>query len=185
MRAPPGQSAWDDQVYLSVDPYLDLDRDHFLGKQRHTGGLAAGGQYTVAGTYKLPHGVVGPHYVFVVTDPLLNGSLRGSVFETEERNNATPSSQPVIIDLPPPADAPFVLRAREPEAARPFRALGYPIALAVACLTMFLIVINALWTDLIVPITRDQPWGPAAAGLIVIGLGLPIYFLLRGRALTD
>jgi hypothetical protein len=50
---------------------------------------------------------------------------------------------------------------------------------------MFLIVVNALWTDLILPITRDQPWGPAAAGLIVIGLGLPVYFLLRGRALGD
>ena len=79
----------------------------------------------------------------------------------------------------------FVLRAREPESPRPFRALGYPIAPAIACLTMFLIVVNALWTDLVVPITSDQPWGPAAAGLIVIGLGLPVYFLLRGRALRD
>ena len=79
----------------------------------------------------------------------------------------------------------FVLRAREPEAARPFSALGYPVAPAVACLALLLIVLNALWTDLVVPITRDQPWGPAAAGLIVIGLGLPIYFLLRGRALEN
>jgi APA family basic amino acid/polyamine antiporter len=79
----------------------------------------------------------------------------------------------------------FVLRAREPEATRPFRALGYPVAPAVACLALLLIVLNALWTDLVVPIMRDQPWGPAAAGLIVIGLGLPFYFLLRGRALED
>ena len=75
----------------------------------------------------------------------------------------------------------FVLRAREPEAPRPYRALGYPIAPAIACLTMLLIVVNALWTDLIAPIMRDQPWGPAAAGLIVIGLGLPVYFLLRKK----
>ena len=79
----------------------------------------------------------------------------------------------------------FVLRAREPDAPRPFRALGYPIAPGIACLAMLLIALNALWTDLIVPITRDQPWGPAAAGLIVIGLGLPVYFLLRGRALEE
>ncbi len=79
----------------------------------------------------------------------------------------------------------FVLRAREPESPRPFKAIGYPIAPALACLTMFLIVLNALWTDLVVPLTRDQPWGPAAAGLVVIGLGVPVYFLLRGRALSD
>ena len=60
---------------------------------------------------------------------------------------------------------------------------GYPIAPGDRhCLASLLIALNALWTDLIVPITRDQPWGPAAAGLLVIGLGLPVYFLLRGRA---
>ena len=76
----------------------------------------------------------------------------------------------------------FVLRHREPDAPRPFRAWGYPIAPAIFVLAMFLIVCNALWRDLIVPVMRDQPWGPSAAGLIVIGLGLPLYFLLaRGK----
>ena len=36
--------------------------------------------------------------------------------------------------------------------------------------------LNALWTDLVVPIRTGTPWGPAAAGLIVIGLGVPLYF---------
>lgn len=79
----------------------------------------------------------------------------------------------------------FVLRAREPNAPRPFRAWGYPVAPAIFTLASVLIVSNALWADLITPIMRDQPWGPSAAGLLVIGLGLPVYFLLRGRELRD
>jgi basic amino acid/polyamine antiporter, APA family len=76
----------------------------------------------------------------------------------------------------------FVLRKREPNAPRPFRALGYPIAPAIFVLVMTLIVCNALWNDLIAPIMRNQPWGPSAAGLIVIGLGLPVYLLLGRRS---
>jgi APA family basic amino acid/polyamine antiporter len=76
----------------------------------------------------------------------------------------------------------FVLRRREPDAPRPFRALGYPVAPAIFILVMALIVGNALWNDLLAPILRDQPWGPSAAGLIVIGLGLPVYYLLGRRS---
>jgi APA family basic amino acid/polyamine antiporter len=75
----------------------------------------------------------------------------------------------------------FVLRHREPDAPRPFRALGYPIAPAIFTIAMALIVCNALWNDLLVPIMRNQPWGPSAAGLIVIGLGLPVYWFLGRR----
>jgi APA family basic amino acid/polyamine antiporter len=75
----------------------------------------------------------------------------------------------------------FVLRHREPDAPRPFRALGYPFAPAIFTVAMALIVCNALWNDLLAPILRDQPWGPSAAGLIVIGLGLPVYLLLGRR----
>ena len=75
----------------------------------------------------------------------------------------------------------FVLRAREPNAPRPFRALGYPVVPAVFTLAMILIVLNALWADLIIPIVRDQPWGPSAAGLIVIGVGLPVYLIFQKR----
>jgi basic amino acid/polyamine antiporter, APA family len=78
----------------------------------------------------------------------------------------------------------FVLRRREPAAPRPFRALGYPVAPAIFVLAMLAIVCNALWNDLVAPILRDQPWGPSAAGLIVIGLGLPVYFLFGRRGRT-
>ena len=75
----------------------------------------------------------------------------------------------------------FVLRAREPHAPRPFKAWGYPFAPAVFTIASALIVLNALWTDLVVPISTGTPWGPAAAGLIVIGLGVPIYLFFSRR----
>ncbi len=76
----------------------------------------------------------------------------------------------------------FVLRRREPDAPRPFKALGYPVAPAVFAIASGLIVLNALWTDLVVPVTRDQPWGPTAAGMLVIAAGLPLYFLFARRS---
>ena len=75
----------------------------------------------------------------------------------------------------------FVLRAREPNAPRPFRAWGYPFAPAIFTIASALIVLNALRVDLVIPILRDEPWGPSAVGFIVIGLGIPIYWLLRRR----
>ncbi|MEO5897901.1 MAG: amino acid permease, partial [Vicinamibacterales bacterium] len=76
----------------------------------------------------------------------------------------------------------FVLRRREPDAPRPFSAWGYPLAPAIFTLASAMIVANALWTDLVKPVIYGGEWGPAAAGLVVIALGLPVYLLLRGRA---
>ncbi len=70
----------------------------------------------------------------------------------------------------------FVLRASEPNAPRPFKALGYPIAPAVFAITSLLIVANALWTDLETPLINGTTLGPSAAGLVVIALGLPLYW---------
>ena len=75
----------------------------------------------------------------------------------------------------------FVLRFREPDAPRPFKALGYPIAPAFFAIASTLIVANALYTDLLVPIRQGTAWGPAAAGLIVVGLGVPLYYVFRRR----
>ena len=75
----------------------------------------------------------------------------------------------------------FVLRQREPNAPRPFRAWGYPIAPAVFSIASLAIVVNALWADLAIPVLNGTPWGPSAAGLIVIGLGVPLYFFFSRR----
>ena len=75
----------------------------------------------------------------------------------------------------------FVLRQREPDAPRPFRAWGYPIAPAIFAIASLAIVLNALWADLVIPMRTGAAWGPAAAGLIVIGLGVPFYFFFSRR----
>lgn len=75
----------------------------------------------------------------------------------------------------------FVLRVREPNAERPFKALGYPVAPAIFALASFLILANALYTDLAVPMINGTAFGPSAAGLLVIALGLPLYFFFSRR----
>jgi APA family basic amino acid/polyamine antiporter len=68
----------------------------------------------------------------------------------------------------------FVLRWREPDAPRPFRAWGYPVAPALFTVMSAAMVVNAIWRE---------P-GPALAGLIVIAAGVPIYLVLRRRGAT-
>jgi APA family basic amino acid/polyamine antiporter len=75
----------------------------------------------------------------------------------------------------------FVLRRREPDAPRPFKAWGYPVAPAIFAVASLLIVLNALWSDLVVPISTGSEWGPAAAGLLIIALGIPLYYFFSRR----
>jgi APA family basic amino acid/polyamine antiporter len=65
----------------------------------------------------------------------------------------------------------FVLRWRQPDAPRPFKALGYPLAPALFTTMSAAMVVNA--------VQRDP--GPSAAGLVLIACGIPLYFGLRAR----
>jgi APA family basic amino acid/polyamine antiporter len=63
----------------------------------------------------------------------------------------------------------FVLRAKRPEAPRPYRAVGYPVLPAI-CIALAIFVAYAL--------LRYKPqytW----PGLLIVLLGIPVYFLLR------
>ena len=106
-ETPPGQTRWDDLIYLSRDAFLDLRADRYLGQIRHEGGLAAGGTYTNTESYLAPSSFddeTEEYYVFVVTDPE-RSRPRGSVFELfAESNNARSSTLPVVFELPPPTD---------------------------------------------------------------------------------
>jgi APA family basic amino acid/polyamine antiporter len=75
----------------------------------------------------------------------------------------------------------FVLRRREPNAERPFKAWGYPIAPAIFTIACFVILANALYTDLVKPLTQGGAVGPSAWGFLVIGLGLPIYYFFASK----
>ena len=66
----------------------------------------------------------------------------------------------------------FVLRRRAPDAPRPFRAWGYPVAPFVFAAASALMVGNAIWRD---------P-GPSAAGLLIMAAGVPVHLFFRRRA---
>jgi basic amino acid/polyamine antiporter, APA family len=63
----------------------------------------------------------------------------------------------------------FVLRHREPDADRPFHAWGYPWAPAIFVAASCAMVLNEIWRN---PRT-------AAAGLAIIALGIPVYWMRR------
>lgn len=70
----------------------------------------------------------------------------------------------------------FVLRRRDPDAERPFKTWGYPVAPAVFVGASFMMVANAIW----------RSPGTSLAGLTIIAAGVPIYFLVwRQSAVQD
>lgn len=68
----------------------------------------------------------------------------------------------------------FVLRAKRPELPRPYRAVGYPVlpALYVAFASTICVIL------LIAEKTRTQ----ALLGLLLVLIGIPVFYLWRGRA---
>ena len=67
----------------------------------------------------------------------------------------------------------FILRRTRPDAERPYRAVGYPVLPAL----YILLAAGVAVLILLAPSTRTQ----AVSGLVVVLLGIPVYFLWRGR----
>lgn len=65
----------------------------------------------------------------------------------------------------------FVLRAKQPNAERPFRAIGYPVAPGIYAIASAAILLNGLYRD---------P-GPTGFGALIILAGVPLYFLFASR----
>jgi large repetitive protein len=79
----PAIGSWNDYVYLSDDNILDSS-DIFLSSQTHSGlgnSLAAGANYHVDSSVKLPNNISGNKYLLFVTDRNNNS------IETDETNN--------------------------------------------------------------------------------------------------
>jgi len=101
------ETTWQDQIYLSRDQFLDPNSDYFVSYVDREGGLTAGDSYSVETTITPPSWLTGPFYVFVLTDPpnydLDRDIFIGDVFEGKlETNNASPSTNPILLELPPP-----------------------------------------------------------------------------------
>jgi APA family basic amino acid/polyamine antiporter len=68
----------------------------------------------------------------------------------------------------------FVLRRTRPEAERPYHAFGYPVLPALYIVLALAVAIGLLLADK----TRTQ----AVTGLVLVVLGVPVYYVWRGLA---
>ncbi len=65
----------------------------------------------------------------------------------------------------------FVLRRREPDAPRPFKALGYPVAPGLFVIASAAMVANAIWRE---PM-------PSLGGMAILAAGVPAYWFFKRR----
>src|SRR5574341_889659 len=69
----------------------------------------------------------------------------------------------------------FVLRRKRPDAARPYKAWGYPIVPA-----LYIVLASLIMVDLLV-YKRTYTW----PGLLIVLTGVPVYFLWRRQAVSS
>ena len=117
------EAGWYDRVIMSSDTELGNADDRNLGDFWHigtgTGQLAPGESYQVSKSLKLPIGVVGDHYFFVVTD--VNNHVyehgfefNNSGFDALTENPLEPESTTILLTPPPDLE---VLRVTAPASA--------------------------------------------------------------------
>jgi basic amino acid/polyamine antiporter, APA family len=66
----------------------------------------------------------------------------------------------------------FILRRTRPTAERPYRAVGYPVLPG-----LYVLLAGGLSIILLI---ADKTRAQAVAGLVIVLLGIPVYFLWRG-----
>jgi subtilase family serine protease len=88
-----------DAIYLSRDQIFDRENDIYLGYRYHSGGLKANESYSETQSFKVPNGLAGRYYTFVVSDRL------NTVYERNNKaNNSNFDRLSTEITLPIPAD---------------------------------------------------------------------------------
>jgi APA family basic amino acid/polyamine antiporter len=65
----------------------------------------------------------------------------------------------------------FILRSKRPDAERPYRAVGYPVLPA-----LYIVLASVV---AIVLVIADKTRGEALSGLVLVAIGVPIYYLWR------
>ena len=63
----------------------------------------------------------------------------------------------------------FMLRSKRPDAERPYRAIGYPVLPA-----LYIVLAS---TVAVVLLISDSTRAQALSGLVLVAIGIPIYFL--------
>ena len=99
---PTAASSWTDAVYLSADATLETSgsgADTLLGTFAHTGSLPPLENYTQTESVKLPDGISGPYYVFVLTDSGNNVFEHADSYDAKA-NNSKDDPTPVQVTLP-------------------------------------------------------------------------------------
>lgn len=66
----------------------------------------------------------------------------------------------------------FILRKKEPDAERPYKVFAYPILPI-----LYIVIATAICAILLVTKTQNT-----VSGLVIVGLGLPIYYLIKPKA---
>ncbi|MGA8137346.1 MAG: CARDB domain-containing protein, partial [Pseudomonas gingeri] len=153
---PDDQSNWNDLIYLSLDRFLDINQDRYVGYLSHTGGLAAGASYDGHFSVTAPRDLNGPYYVFVITDPAgaFGSGAYGQVLEFgNDQNNATAAAQPILLQTPPPADL-QVSTVSVPAQAN----VGEPISISYTITNASANTAYGQWTDAVY-LSHDNVWG--------------------------
>ncbi|MDB6172921.1 MAG: hypothetical protein JWL59_2232, partial [Chthoniobacteraceae bacterium] len=98
---PADESSWQDAIYLSSQPVLDINTATLLGTFAHSGELAQNATYTRQDqAVKIAPGISGNYYIFVAAD------RANEVYESlNENNNSARGSAAIRIELTPPDHA--------------------------------------------------------------------------------
>lgn len=95
----PANGPWYEAAYLSLDKFLDVRNDTYLGFAYRPQNLAPGQRYTNSTGFEIPPGLSGPFYVFVSSD---SGK---AIYERNlKENNIAFDPQPMDVQLLPPVD---------------------------------------------------------------------------------
>jgi APA family basic amino acid/polyamine antiporter len=70
----------------------------------------------------------------------------------------------------------FILRSKRPDAERPYKAIGYPVLPA-----LYIVLASTVAVILLI---ADKTRAQAISGLILVALGVPVYYLWRGAKST-